>query len=104
VRLTGLLNAIFTGKWHNSARQHPAPLEDEPATMPSTTRPCSARTSSVQPRASRIRSMWFLDIDGEVVVVAVAVGCRVPVVEVEMEEVLFWLADGGDVDEVAHVF
>jgi hypothetical protein len=101
-RLTGLLHAIFTGKWHNSARQHRAPQEDEPAMALSTTRPCSARTLSARPRASRSRTIRFLDIDGEVVVAAAAVGCRrVPVV---VEEVLFWPADGGDVGEVARVF
>jgi hypothetical protein len=80
-RLAGLLNAMFTGKRCNSARQHPAP---------SAARPCSART----PPASRSRTVRFLDIDGEVAVAAAAAGCRrVPVVEVE--EVVFRPADGG---------
>jgi hypothetical protein len=85
-RLAGLLNAIFTGKRH-SARQHLAPPDDEPAAAPSTARPCFAKTPSA--RASRSRTVRFLDMDGEVAVAAVAAGCRhIPVEEVEVEEVV----------------
>ncbi|CAN6299526.1 unnamed protein product [Urochloa humidicola] len=90
-RLASLINAIFSGKRH-SARQHPAPPDDELA-APSTARPCLAKTPppstrAARPRASRSRStsrtVRFLDIDGEVAVAAAAAGCRrVPVVEVE---------------------
>ncbi|CAL4941674.1 unnamed protein product [Urochloa decumbens] len=95
-RLAGLINAIFSGKRH-SARQHPAPADDEPppcsTTAPSTARPCLARTPPPSARAARPRprrsrssnrTVRFLDIDGEVAVAAAASGCRrVPVVEVE---------------------
>ncbi|KAJ1257047.1 hypothetical protein BS78_K229300 [Paspalum vaginatum] len=87
-RLASLLNAIFSGKRH-SARQHPAPADEEPAysTAPSSARPCPAKTPpSARARASRSRSrtVRFLDIDGEVAVAAAAAGCRrFPVVEVE---------------------
>ncbi|TKV93864.1 hypothetical protein SEVIR_9G257300v4 [Setaria viridis] len=90
-RLASLINAIFSGKRH-SARQHPAPADEEPAcsTAPSTARPClnktppSARAARARASRSRIRTVRFLDIDGEVAVAAAASGCRrVPVVEVE---------------------
>ncbi|TVU30947.1 hypothetical protein EJB05_22605, partial [Eragrostis curvula] len=92
-RLASLLNAIFSG----GKRQHPAPPEDEPAcssTAPSTARPCFAAktppSSRARPSRSRSRTVRFLDIDGEVAVAAAATGCRrIPVVEVEVEEVLF---------------
>ncbi|KAL6641171.1 hypothetical protein ACP70R_019352 [Stipagrostis hirtigluma subsp. patula] len=93
-RLASLLNAIFTGR-RPSARQHPAPEEEEeengePACStapPCARRPCHAKTPpSARARASRSRSrtVRFLDIDGEVAVAAAAAGCRpFPVVEVE---------------------
>ncbi|AQK65560.1 Protein BIG GRAIN 1-like [Zea mays] len=89
-RLASLLNAIFSGK-RNSARQHPAPADEEPAcsTAPSTARPCLAKTPpSARARAratrNRSRTVRFLDIEGEVAVAAAAAGCRrFPVVEVE---------------------
>ncbi|CAN6311242.1 unnamed protein product [Urochloa humidicola] len=99
-RLASLINAIFSGK-RNSARQHPAPVDDEPPAC-STARPCLAKTPppssarAARPRARRSRStntsrtVRFLDIDGEVAVAAAAAGCRrVPVVEVEED------TDGG---------
>ncbi|OEL17371.1 Protein BIG GRAIN 1-like [Dichanthelium oligosanthes] len=96
-RIASLINAIFSGKRH-SARQHPAPVYEEPAcsTAPSTARPCNAKTppsARARARASRSRSrtVRFLDIDGEVAVAAAAAGCRrVPVVEVEED------SDGGE--------
>ncbi|KAG2538264.1 protein BIG GRAIN 1-like [Panicum virgatum] len=96
-RLASLINAIFSGKRH-SARQHPAPADEEPAcsTAPSTARPCLAKTPpSARARArssrSRSRTVRFLDIDGEVAVAAAASGCRrIPVVEVEED------SDGGE--------
>ncbi|KAL6883343.1 hypothetical protein ACP4OV_010757 [Aristida adscensionis] len=94
-RLASLLNAIFTGR-RNSARQHPAPEEDEdeePAcsTAPPCARPCLAKTqpparapAPARARRSRCRTVRFLDIDGEVAVAAATAGCRrFPVVEVE---------------------
>ncbi|XP_062206054.1 protein BIG GRAIN 1-like [Phragmites australis] len=94
-RIASLLSAIFSGKRH-SARQHLAPAEEELAcsTAPSSTMPCHAKTppsARARARASRSRSrtVRFLDIDGEVAVAAAAAGCRqVPVVEVEVKEVL----------------
>ncbi|PAN47495.1 hypothetical protein PAHAL_9G296200 [Panicum hallii] len=98
-RLASLINAIFSGKRH-SARQHPAPADEDPAcsTAPSTARPCLAKTppsagARVRPSRSRGRSrtVRFLDIDGEVAVAAAASGCRrIPVVEVEED------SDGGE--------
>ncbi|GJM84470.1 hypothetical protein PR202_ga00140 [Eleusine coracana subsp. coracana] len=90
-RLAGLLNAIFTGKRH-SARQHPAPPEDEPSTArPSKTTPPPSHSARPS-RSRRGRTVRFLDIDGEVAVAAAVSGRRqVPVVEVE--EVLFRPAD-----------
>jgi hypothetical protein len=87
-RLASLLNAIFSGKRH-SARQHPAPADDETAcsTAPSSARPCLAKTppsARAQATRSRSRTVRFLDIEGEVAVAAAAAGCRrFPVVEVE---------------------
>ena len=96
-RLASLINAIFSGKRH-SARQHPAPADEEPAcsTAPSTARPCLAKTppsarARARPSRSRSRTVRFLDIDGEVAVAAAASGCRrIPVVEVEED------SDGGE--------
>ncbi|GJN20513.1 hypothetical protein PR202_gb07902 [Eleusine coracana subsp. coracana] len=91
-RLAGLLNAIFTGKRH-SARQHPAPPEDEPSTArPSKTTTTPPPHSARPSRSRRGRTVRFLNIDGEVAVAAAVSGRRqVPVVEVE--EVLFRPAD-----------
>ncbi|XP_062200487.1 protein BIG GRAIN 1-like [Phragmites australis] len=89
-RLASLLNTIFSGRKRHTARQHPDPAEEEPAcsTTPSCARACLAKTPpSARGRASRCRTVRFLDIDGEVALAAAAVGCRqVPVVEVEVEE------------------
>ncbi|WVZ58812.1 hypothetical protein U9M48_009041 [Paspalum notatum var. saurae] len=93
-RLASLLNAIFSGKRH-SARQHPAPADEEPepacCTAPSSARPCPAKTppsakamGKARTSRSQRRTVRFLDIDGEVAVAAAAAGCRrFPVVEVE---------------------